>query len=159
MSLAIKSPAFQEGESIPARFARAGGNAHPPLSWSGLPEGTRELALIVDDPDAPGSEPFVHWIVHGIPPATSELPEGTGSLSSGLHQGRNSFGNIGYDGPAPPPGAPHHYHFKLFALDRPIQPTGVLDRSSVFRAIEGHALAQAELVGVFQTGKGQSGDS
>jgi Raf kinase inhibitor-like YbhB/YbcL family protein len=148
MALQLSSPAFGNGERIPGKYARQGGNVVPPLSWSGVPSGTQELALLVDDPDAPGSEPFVHWIAYGIPTNLSSIPEGQ---PPALRQGKNSFGNAGYDGPAPPPGSPHHYHFRLYALDRALEPGERLDRKALLAATKGHTLAQADLVGTYQS--------
>jgi Raf kinase inhibitor-like YbhB/YbcL family protein len=111
--------------------------------------------LIVDDPDAPCPFPFVHWVAYKIPGSLAGLAEGTRarSLPDGVRQGRNSFEQLGYDGPAPPPGRPHHYHFKLLALDHELDLKPGLDKKAVLAATEGHALAEAELVGVYQRGR------
>jgi Raf kinase inhibitor-like YbhB/YbcL family protein len=151
MAFEISSPAFPGGDPIPGKYARAGANLNPPLTWSAAPNGTRELALVVEDPDAPGSEPFVHWIVCGLPATLVGLPEGgSAQPPSGLRVGENSFGNTRYDGPAPPPGRPHHYHFKLYALDQPLTIARPFDRKALLAASKGHVLAEADLVGTFQ---------
>lgn len=156
MSLAIRSSAFEPGHAIPRRHTGDGEDISPPLSWSGVPEGTAELALIVDDPDAPTAEPWVHWILTGIPASVSGLPEGFHGASvptghAGLVQGKNSWGTIGYRGPAPPRGhGVHHYHFRLYALDTPLGLAPGSDKAAVVRAIDGHGLAQAEIVGTYR---------
>lgn len=150
MTLKLSSPAFTDGDRIPQRFARDGANLSPPLEWSDLPEGTKSLALIVEDPDAPRGM-FRHWAVFDIPPDRSGLPEDAGRGSSALHHGANDFGNTHYDGPQPPPGhGEHHYHFKLAALD--IDHLEIGDRrraEEVWEAAEPHVIAEAELVGLF----------
>src|SRR5688572_12369684 len=133
MSIQISSGSFGNNEPIPVGFTADGRNASPELRWSGLPPGTKELALIADDPDAPKSEPFVHWVAYKIPADAAHLPEGLPpkkklSDPPGIMQGRNSFGDIGYDGPAPPKGhGTHHYHFHLYALDEPLEVQPGLD--------------------------------
>jgi Raf kinase inhibitor-like YbhB/YbcL family protein len=149
MSFELRSTAFAHGGAIPAKYSRQGGNQHPPLSWSGVPDGTRELALVVEDPDAPGPEPFVHWIAYGIPATAAELPEGT--RSADVREGSNSFGKVGYDGPAPPPGGAHHYHFRLFALDDAVEIGERPDKKALLAATKGHTLAEVDLVGTYQT--------
>jgi len=153
MSFELRSTAFAPGATIPAKYSRKGGNVHPPLSWSGVPAGTRELALLVEDPDAPGSEPFVRWIAYGIPATLGGLPEGAPGRppSGGLREGSNSFGKVGYDGPAPPPGQPHHYHFKLYALDDSVELGEKPDKKALLAATKGHTLAEVDLVGTFQS--------
>src|SRR5437868_14346230 len=121
MALTLRSDAFAHGRPIPRRYTEDGEDLSPPLTWSGLPEGTRELALIVDDPDAPRAEPFVHWVVYKIPVDSSGLPESRPSHAKsaaplhGALQGENSRGELGYIGPTPPAGhGTHHYHFHLY---------------------------------------------
>lgn len=151
MALKLNSPAFADGERIPRRFVRDGANLSPPLEWSGLPEGTRSLALIVEDPDAPRGM-FRHWAAYDIPPDKAGLDEGEGRRSADLHQGANDFGNAAYDGPQPPSGhGPHHYHFKLAALDVDHLDVGPRQRAeAVWAAAEPHVIAEAELVGLFE---------
>jgi Raf kinase inhibitor-like YbhB/YbcL family protein len=151
MAFEIRSPAFPDGERIPGKYARAGSNVNPPLTWSAAPSGARELVLLVEDPDAPGPEPFVHWIVYGLPATLVGLPEGgSAPPPASLREGKNSFGRVGYDGPAPPPGQPHRYHFKLYALDQPVELGQPPDKRSLLAASKGHVLAEADLVGTFQ---------
>jgi Raf kinase inhibitor-like YbhB/YbcL family protein len=148
MAFSIESPAFQNGGPIPRRYTGDGDNVSPGLSWSAPPGGTRAMALIVEDPDAPGTFPFVHWVVYRIPPALGGLPEG--ALPEGVVQGRNSYQNVRYDGPAPPPGPPHHYRFRLFALDHDLELAPGLDSRGLQVAMEGHALAEVVLIGTYQ---------
>src|SRR5207249_4461685 len=114
----------------------------------------RELALIVDDPDAPRDEPFVHWVMYNIPAEQSDLPEaikGKFESPGGAMQGKNSFGKIGYGGPAPPPGhGTHHYHFHLYALDQPLQTKGALDKKALLAAISGHVIDEGEIIATYE---------
>jgi Raf kinase inhibitor-like YbhB/YbcL family protein len=156
MAMTIRSDAFDDGRAIPRRHGEDGEDVSPPLSWSDPPEGTRELALIVDDPDAPRADPWVHWVLYKIPPEVRTLPEGvppSPSLTSppGALQGKNSWGTDGYRGPAPPRGhGVHHYHFRLYALDAPVRAPQGADKHALLAAMQGHILAQAELVGTYQ---------
>jgi len=156
MSMTIRSDAFDDGRAIPRRYGEDGEDVSPPLTWSGQPEGTRELALIVDDPDAPTPEPWVHWVLYKVPADVQALPEGlpqTPTLTTppGALQGKNSWGGTGYRGPAPPRGhGVHHYHFRLYALDTPLQAARGLDKGGLLRAMQGHILAQAELIGTYE---------
>jgi Raf kinase inhibitor-like YbhB/YbcL family protein len=152
MPFNIRSSSFRDGEPVPRKYTGDGGNVSPPLTWSELPERTRSLALIVDDPDAPGARPFVHWVVYEIPPALEGFAEGTKArvLPPGVLQGMNSFEQIGYDGPAPPPGRTHRYQFRLYALDRSLELAPDLDKRALMAAMEGHVLSEALLVGVYQ---------
>jgi len=153
--LSLQSSAFQEGQPIPERYSADGRNLSPPLSWSGLPNGTRSLALVVEDPDAPGAEPFVHWLLYEIPADTSSLPEGIPPQAGreqlgGALQGQNSTGKIGYFGPRPPKGdPPHHYHFQLYALDADLHLPAGAGRQALRDALSGHELARGELIGTF----------
>lgn len=153
MSLQIESPAFSDGDLIPRKYAAVGDNVSPPLHFSNIPPGTRELALIVDDPDAPRAEPFTHWVVYKIPPTMTDFPEAAGGAShtGQLVEGRNDAQTNGYFGPKPPPGhGPHHYHFRLFALDRELQPQPHHSKQSLVVAMSGHILDKADLTGVFE---------
>ena len=148
----IISTAFQDGETIPIRHTCSGQDISPALSWSGVPEGTVSFVLIVDDPDAPGGT-FTHWVIFNIPANTLELEEAmptSSQLPSGALQGRNDFGRTGYDGPCPPPGTPHHYHFTLYALDVTLDLNPGASKTTVLNAMQGHILAQAELIGIYQ---------
>lgn len=158
MALQVKSSAFSNNEPIPRKYTEDGQDLSPPLSWSGAPEQTKQFALIVDDPDAPREEPWVHWVLYKIPPGTTSLPEGlprtkTLDMPAGAVQGVNSFrgDNIGYRGPAPPPGhGTHHYHFKVYALDTIIDAGPGLTKDALLKQMEGHVLATGELVGTYE---------
>jgi hypothetical protein len=154
----LRSPAFTNDEAIPRDHTADGRDASPPLKWSDVPEATREFVLICDDPDAPREQPWVHWVAFKINAVTRELPAGIPRDEMihspvAMHQGRNSFPdeNIGYRGPAPPPGhGTHHYHFKLYALDTELNLFGQVDKDTVLNATQGHVLAEAELVGTYE---------
>jgi hypothetical protein len=151
----LTSNAFTEGHPIPVEYTGRGDNNSPPLSWQGMPEGTKELALIVEDPDAPSGD-FVHWIVYNIPPGVTSLDVGLPTEThpderEPLMQGRNDSGRTGWFGPMPPPGKPHHYHFRLLALDKLMQLPPNIDKGRFRQATRGHVIAETELVGTFQT--------
>jgi len=149
----IQSPAFAHQAAIPARHTCEGEDLSPPLQWSGVPPGTRSLALIVDDPDAPDPAApkriWVHWLLYNLPPDSSGLPEAVRQLPSGTREGRNDWGRSGYGGPCPPVGR-HRYFHKLYALDIVLPDLKQPDRAALERAMQGHVLAQAELVGTYQ---------
>lgn len=154
----LSSPAIQSsGAAIPARYTSDGANVSPPLSWTDVPDGTRSLALVVDDPDAPDPRAprrtWVHWVVYNLPPDVGALPEAAAAvgLPAGAREGLNDWEAIGYGGPAPPIGR-HRYFHKLYALDIELPRGGVLDKAEVERAMKGHILAQAELIGTYQRG-------
>jgi Raf kinase inhibitor-like YbhB/YbcL family protein len=141
--LEITSGAFDHGGSIPPRHSCEGENVSPPLSWAGVPDGTRSLALIVDDPDAPVGT-FTHWLAWGIDPAAGGLADG----EAAPREGRNGFGTVGYGGPCPPPGhGRHRYFFRLQALDVELDLEAGADREELERALGGHVLESAELIG------------
>ncbi len=147
--LTIASPAFEANGAIPRKYSRDGDNISPPLVFAGVPEQTRELALIVDDPDAPRPEPWVHWVVYRIQPATSQLA--AGALPGGAVEGLNSSGAFGYGGPAPPKGhGTHHYHFKLYALSAPLEAPAGLDKAKLLAAMSSKIIAEAQLVGTYE---------
>ena len=156
MSITLQSAAFSEGAAIPRRFTGDGEDLSPPLSWEGLPAATRELAIVVDDPDAPTSEPWVHWVIYKLPATQEGLTEGVPPLPRpksplGSIQGRNSWNSLGYKGPAPPKGhGVHRYVFRLYALDRALDLPEGLDKTGLLKAIRGHVLAEAELMGTYQ---------
>ena len=156
MTLTIRSSAFADQARIPKRFTGDGEDVSPELSWSGVPAGAKELALICDDPDAPTPEPWVHWVIYKIPTTATALRENvpkTGSMSepAGSMQGVNSWGAIGYRGPAPPRGhGVHHYHFKLYAVDSALNVAAGVDKKKLLSAIQGHIVAQGELVGTYE---------
>jgi Raf kinase inhibitor-like YbhB/YbcL family protein len=144
--LAVASPAFGHHEPIPGRHAGDGDDVAPALEWSGAPEGTRSFAVVVHDPDAPLVDGFTHWVAYGIPGDATGLPEGGGDALAGT----NSFGNQGYNGPAPPPGhGRHHYYFWVYALDEDVGLEPGLDRRTVLDRIEDHVIEQARLVGTY----------
>jgi Raf kinase inhibitor-like YbhB/YbcL family protein len=151
-ALELKSSAFQSGGDIPRKHTCDANDVSPQLSWSKAPAGTRAFALIVDDPDAPAGT-WVHWVIYDLPADTKELAEGvptTEALTNGAKQGTNDFRKIGYGGPCPPPGLPHRYFFKLYALD---VPTGLKTRASkqqLLKAIENHVLGEAEMIGRYK---------
>jgi Raf kinase inhibitor-like YbhB/YbcL family protein len=148
----LKSPAFQAGGLIPRQYTCDGSDGSPPLAWQSAPAQTRALALIADDPDAPGGT-WVHWLIYDLPATANQLAPSVAksdTLMSGARQGVNDFGRIGYNGPCPPRGPGHRYHFKLYALNAP---TGLQPRASkaqLLEAIRNHILGQAELIGRYQ---------
>jgi Raf kinase inhibitor-like YbhB/YbcL family protein len=147
-SIRVRSTAFSNNAAIPARYTCSGADVSTPLTWSGVPSAAQSLALTVIDPDAPG-KPFVHWLVFNLPGSATELPEGGPPPGSSL-QGRNDFGSLGYRGPCPPPGSPHHYHFKLHALDTMLSLRSGTSESEFRDAIRGHVLGEGELIGTFR---------
>jgi len=152
MALQMTTNAFSPGGTIPKKFTGDGPDVSPPLSWSEPPAGTHSFALIMDDPDAPVGT-WVHWVLYDLPAATRELSENVpkrDELPNGARQGRNDFRKIGYGGPAPPPGPAHRYFFKLYALDAPLSLKAGATKGEVEKAMKGHILAQAELVGRYQ---------
>lgn len=144
----LESTAFIANGMIPFLYTCDGQDMSPPLSWDAPPTGTQSLALIVDDPDAPGRI-FVHWVLYDIPPETRQLPQAvaaTATLPNGGTQGQNDFGNLGYGGPCPPSGL-HRYFFKLYALDRELGLQSGATKAQLEAAMSGHILAGAELIG------------
>jgi Raf kinase inhibitor-like YbhB/YbcL family protein len=149
MTLAITSTAFAQGKPIPAAYTCDGKSISPPLAWSGTPAGTRSLVLIMDDPDAPMGT-FVHWVIYNIPAEAMGLPEGVSqdaALADGSAQGQNSARRTGYTGPCPP-GGTHRYFFKLYALDTTLS-LSAANKESLLQAMQGHILAQGELMGTY----------
>jgi Raf kinase inhibitor-like YbhB/YbcL family protein len=148
----LKSSAFSNGGAIPPKFTCDGPDVSPELSWNGPQGSTKAFALIMDDPDAPGGT-WVHWVLYDLRPSVRELPEGvpkTKDLQIGARQGVNDFRRVGYGGPCPPRGASHRYSFRLYALDQPTQLPAGASKGDLERAMQGHILAQADLVGRFQ---------
>jgi Raf kinase inhibitor-like YbhB/YbcL family protein len=141
----VTSSAFAADEEIPVAYSCAGQNISPPLVWTGVPEEARELALVVDDPDAPRGT-FTHWIVFGLPPSTTSLEEN--SVPAGAKQAKNSTGRAEYAGPCPPSGT-HHYRFTVYALDAPLELSEGAGTEQALDAISEHAVAQGRLVGLF----------
>jgi len=152
MTVQLTSSAFAEGGFVPAKYTCDGENVSPPLQWSGVPGAAKSLALIADDPDAPAGT-WVHWVLYGLPPTVTELPEkvpATDSLANGAKQGINDFQRLGYGGPCPPAGGPHRYFFKLYALDTEIPLPPRAAKKDLVGAMEGHILAQGQLMGKYK---------
>ncbi|MGH9486788.1 MAG: YbhB/YbcL family Raf kinase inhibitor-like protein [Terriglobales bacterium] len=153
MDFRLTSADFANHHAIPVAHSCDGEGSSPALRWEGAPEGTRSLALIVHDPDAPSGD-FVHWLLWDIPAAITELPSGKYSEAKfplGGLQGQNSFGNLGFGAPCPPPGPAHHYIFTLYALNVPhLGLAAGASRSALEQAMQGKILAQAELIGLYK---------
>jgi Raf kinase inhibitor-like YbhB/YbcL family protein len=153
MSLTLTSPAFAPGGEIPAVHTCEGKDLSPALEWSGLPTGTKSLALVVDDPDAPDPKApkmtWVHWVLYDIPPGTTGLAEAVKSLPAGTREGVNDWKRTGYGGPCPPIGR-HRYFFKLHALDRMLGDLGTPTKAKLEKAMEGHVLGRGEVMGTYQ---------
>ncbi len=150
-SIKVTSGAFAEGEMIPAQFTCGGANVSPPLAWAGVPPEAKSLALVVEDPDAPGGT-FVHWVVYNLPATAKELPQGVparGDIAGGGRQGMNDFGKHGYGGPCPPPGAAHRYYFKLYALNADFKLPDDTTKPLLLKAIYGHIVDQGQLTGKY----------
>ncbi len=150
MAFALTSPACSSGSTIPSIYTADGLDISPPLEWSGAPPGTVTLALICDDPDAPGGT-WTHWVLYGIPASATSLPEGiAGSvhLDDGSVQGLNSWGETGWRGPSPPSGT-HRYVFRLHALDTALQPDSSTTARDLREAMHGHILSSASLTGLY----------
>ncbi len=154
----LKSSSFQTESNIPPRFTCEGADISPELTWSGAPAGTKTFALIVHDPDAPRSGGFTHWVVFNIPAGVNHLAENAskhGQLSGGGVQGQNDSGKQGYMGPCPPSGT-HRYYFRLYALDISLGLSERASKGDLEKAIQGHVLAQAELMGRYKKGAGKA---
>jgi Raf kinase inhibitor-like YbhB/YbcL family protein len=152
MGFTVSSPAFTAGAEIPKQHTCDGADLSPALSWSEAPPGTKAFVLIADDPDAPVGT-WVHWVLYDVPAGATELAQGLPKddrLPNGAKNGVNDFRKPGYGGPCPPPGKPHRYFFKLYALDAPTSLQPRATKAEVLRAIEGHVLAQAELMGTYK---------
>jgi hypothetical protein len=152
MKLELTSPAFKEGGPIPVKHTCDGEDVSPPLNWNGAPEGTKSLALICDDPDAPAGT-WVHWVLHDLSPAITELAEAippSEITPQGAKQGINDFQRLGYGGPCPPPGKPHRYFFKLYALDAQPQLGSRATKKELVAAMKGHILAEGQLIGTYK---------
>ena len=146
----ISADGFKEGGTIPDEFTCKGKDISPSLSWEGIPAGTKSISLIMDDPDAPGGT-FVHWVLYNIPAGILKLPKGMPSnLTDGSMQGLTDFGQPGYGGPCPPPGKPHRYYFKVYALDINLNLPPGASKNQLESAMKGHILAKGELMGKYQ---------
>jgi len=147
----LTSAAFKEGQPIPSIYTCDGVNVSPPLEWSGLPKSARAIAIIADDPDAPGGM-WVHWVLYNLPAANIGLVENlpaTEKLVAGGFQGKNDFEKIGYGGPCPPSGT-HRYFFKIYALDAELSLNAGATKAEVEKAMEGHIVSQAQLMGTYK---------
>jgi len=151
----LTSPAFTNGGAIPAKYTGDGTDESPPLDWMGAPEGTKALALIVDDPDVPDPaaprRTWVHWVVSDLPASVTSLKEGASrrSMPRDAREGKNDSGDLGYSGPYPPKGR-HRYFFKLYALDSLLGPSAGETKSDLLRTMDGHVLAMTELMGTYE---------
>ena len=157
MSFELTSTAFEEGRPIPARYSGDGENLSPPLKWTDPPRGTRCLALVVQDPDAPRG-PFTHWVVFNLPAPSRELSEGVTReevFPNGTTQGTNDFGRVGYDGPKPPGAERHRYVCTLYALKGPLDVPPAAGKDQFLQALPGRVLAEARLTGTYQRGQGE----
>jgi Raf kinase inhibitor-like YbhB/YbcL family protein len=151
MEIKITSSVFEDGGLIPAKYTCDGADMSPALRWDVVPEGTKSIALICDDPDAPMGT-FVHWVIFGLPAETRELAENIPSdetLPNGAKQGKSDFGRIGYGGPCPPSGT-HRYFFKIYALDTEVDLAAGASKRELVKAMEGHILGQGQLIGKYK---------
>jgi hypothetical protein len=150
MPLSITSTAFKQGDRIPSKYTCDGSDVSPGLEWSDVPEGTRSFTIIADDPDAPVGT-WIHWVFYNILGETRTLPEAVppdANLPDGSRQGKNSWGRPGYGGPCPP-GGTHRYFFKLYALDTVLELQSGVSEDDLLKAMKGHILAEAELMGLY----------
>jgi Raf kinase inhibitor-like YbhB/YbcL family protein len=158
MTLKITSPAFEDGGPMAAKYTCEGSDIAPPLKWEGVPDGTRSLALIEDDPDAPDPAApkmtYVHWVLYNLPPDTGGLPEGVTSsnLPAGTLEGLNDWRRTGYGGPCPPIGR-HRYFHKLYALDVVLEDLKHPTKDRLLKAMEGHVIEKTEIVGTYKKGQ------
>lgn len=151
MDITLKSAAFEEEGMIPKKYTCDGPDVSPPLTWTSVPAGTKTLALICDDPDAPAGT-WVHWVLFNLPADTTELPESVPpqeTLESRAMQGTNDFRKIGYGGPCPPSGT-HRYYFKLYALDTEIDLEAGITKNDLLKAMEGHIIGEGQLMGRYK---------
>jgi Raf kinase inhibitor-like YbhB/YbcL family protein len=158
VKITVESPVLKANQPIPRDYTADGRNMSPPLNWSNLPAGTKELALVCEDPDAGNPPPFVHWVVYKIPPTATGVPENVPfdpdapmpSSIAGAIQGVSGFRRPIYRGPAPPPGKTHHYHFVVYAIDAALDLKPGLTRADLLAAIQGHVIGQGELVATYE---------
>jgi Raf kinase inhibitor-like YbhB/YbcL family protein len=152
MAFTISSRGFPNGGEIPKKFTCDGADVSPELAWSGPPAGTQSFALIADDPDAPVGT-WTHWVLFNLPASVSSLTENVSKLDelpNQARQGRNDFRKIGYNGPCPPPGKPHRYFFKLYALSAKLDLKPGASKREVEQAMQGQILGQAEWMGKYR---------
>jgi Raf kinase inhibitor-like YbhB/YbcL family protein len=143
----LTSRDFVQGGQIPQRFSGYGDSLSPSLAWTGLPAGTKTIAIMMEDPDAASARPFIHWLAWNLDPAAGGLDRG--SVTFGARMGRNGRGNPSYFGPHPPGKSAHHYHFQAFALDSELALKAGASREQLLAAMKGHVLAKTDLVGMF----------
>jgi Raf kinase inhibitor-like YbhB/YbcL family protein len=151
MAIQLSSPAFAEGQRIPASHTADGADRSPELRWTAGPPKTQSFALICEDPDAPRGI-WTHWVLFNLPADRTNLAEGQPAdqeLPGGARQGKNDFGNLGYGGPSPPRGKPHRYYFKLYALDTKVDLPAGATRQQVLEASKGHVIAEGQLMGLY----------
>lgn len=156
--IAVSSPTLKMDETMPREYTPDGRNVSPPLTWTGAPAGTREFAVVCEDPDAGNPPPFVHWVIYRIPASAIGVPEGVPidpdatmpAEIAGAVQGLSGFRRAIYRGPAPPPGKPHHYHFVVYAIDAVLNLKPGLNRAELLDAIKGHIIGQGELVAIYE---------
>ena len=158
-TITVTSPAFKHGQPLPVDYTADGKNVSPPIMWSNLPAGTKEIALIHEDPTAPTPQPFVHWILYKIPPTAKGVPENIPidpatpmpAEIAGAVQGTSGFRRAIYRGPAPPkPGRVHEYHFIVYALDAPLDLPAGATKAQLLEAMKGHIIGQGEMVGTYE---------
>ena len=156
--IVVESPTLQSDKAIPRDYTADGRNVSPPITWRNIPSGAKELALVLEDPDAGNPPPFVHWVIYKIPASATGLPEGISidpaaampAEIAGAIQGVSGFRRPIYRGPAPPPGKPHHYHFVVYALDANLDLKPGLNRADLLAAIQGHIVGRGELVAIYE---------
>jgi Raf kinase inhibitor-like YbhB/YbcL family protein len=151
-AMQLTSSAFKSGEPIPAKYTCDAKDVSPPLEWSGAPAQAKSLVLLVNDPDAPVGD-WVHWVLYDLPASEHSLPEDLAKgqyVLNGARQGLNDFRHLGYGGPCPPPGKPHRYFFRIYALDRLLDLKPGLTRKEIEAAMQGHVLAEGLLIGTYQ---------
>jgi len=152
VALEIRSPAFEHNKYIPSKYTCQGEDISPALTWNNPPEGTKSFAIISDDPDAPMGT-WVHWVIYDLEPSLKGLPENVPKdevLGNGGKQGMTDFGVVGYGGPCPPPGKPHRYFFKIYALDKKLGIPAGATKEELLQAMSGHVLEENELVGLYK---------
>lgn len=156
MDFKLTSPSFKANAPIPQKHTGDGEDMSPRLEWTAPPASTKSLALIMDDPDAPPGT-WVHWVIYDLPPSLTGLPEGlpktekvAGGGAQGICWGVDEYDRVGYYGPMPPPGKPHRYYFKLYALDKALGLPPKATKAALLKSMKGHILAQGELMGTYQ---------
>ena len=157
-TITVDSPALKSNRPVPRDYTADGRNISPPLTWSNVPAGTKQLAVVCEDPDAGNPPPFVHWVIYNIPPTAAGLPENVPfepdapmpASIAGAIQGVSGFRRPIYRGPAPPPGKTHHYHFVVYALDASLDLKPGLTRADLLSAIQGHVIGHGELVATYE---------